>query len=423
MMFATETIPDNEPIHTFGSRWNVGDRRLFTRQSTYPPCNPLIGPAYCLHGGFGGVRALIRYQALLRWPQPLVRLFVALSMFPVDGAGSEGHLLTASGAFSASGTTTTVIRRGIGAEAANVPLSESSFSFWYSNGWWRIRLFPEGSDQVGIVWDCMRIVDGVRLIESPAPDPLQSAEVVTVANAYSTAYPPADRPELLLVWLTLCPKPTLPTLNDNQIRRFLLPALSEDTRNVGTFERRYLQPDATFLLSLQITNNGVGFSLDGTALKFGPPFDSGFHEFSYEVTETTEHAGLRVPQRARLRHLGPSPQRHNGAIDVLVKREIAIDSYASLNPLGIPESPEEIMAMDARPLGLPYGGRVAYMLTNDVWPTATSGELVSLANITRQRAEATATKNRPWLFRAVLALLMMLSIPLVFHRYKSSRAH
>lgn len=211
--------------------------------------------------------------------------------------------------FTAEGTVLTeVFQQAAGPATARM---EETVVFCYSNGWWRVelkyksgfhsRIPPQSLEGNTII--CESIPEGVRILTSHTPSPKTNGYVV--ADVEATEFPPPDRQNLLVCWLTLLPNPRLPLLNKTTMRRLVSADFLEDPQNQGEYGLKY-GDGGVFISELCITNNGIiqvarKSTGQGYTRKLPPPFDQGHFEFEYKVLEATNWAGLSFPSRSVLR--------------------------------------------------------------------------------------------------------------------------
>ena len=206
---------------------------------------------------------------------------------------------------------------------------------------------------------------------------------------------------MFLPWLSLCPNPKLPLINERLMRRFLtIPdTISEpfnDPRNAGVFAIKFLAPEKAFVSELIISNNG--FNIDVTVNKdgdvesdihaFAAPFDNGFLEMTYQVLETTNLNGLTFPLRAVYKRFYPDgdPSKYSSTLfcsksaELIVKRIRFPDGRSDEQK----PTPQKLFAADNRPTGFPRERSVGYVVTNDLWKSVSAPEIRHFAEMARE---------------------------------------
>lgn len=280
---------------------------------------------------------------------------------------------------------------------------ELRINIYSSNRWWRIRTEPLDTGLVPVDW--MRIPDGVRSHSVIAPDPTVT-NWFPAAEAYAGQYPSRGDTGLLLAWLAYVPHPELPTLDDHRIRRFLAPEFATDARNEGTYSLEWLASEAAFLARLSITNNGLTFMPDGSVLRQEGNLASGWLEFEYRVSATTNLMGIRLPVLGTLTHFRAPPD--GASVAGLRPGWVETIRLLDVRPLVAEELPRvepEVIAVDYRLPGLARGRSLNYIVTNDLWKPITASELRSLAAV-----ELQLNKRQPSLLRAAFSLLLVVLV-------------
>lgn len=173
---------------------------------------------------------------------------------------------------------------------------ESTFRFSFSNGWWQVELaFLYPTNFVGGGYNCRNVFDGIRFFQRPSAKDLITAgpsmeKEVQMVFAYPISYPPPEFFGMLPCWLSLCPRPQLPSLGGSAIRRFLASKASANPENIGEGQFRFLNEGQGFLSELILRNNGFAYDLITDAfVKYRKPLDQGFDEFSYRLADC--HSG------------------------------------------------------------------------------------------------------------------------------------
>lgn len=261
----------------------------------------------------------------------------------------------------------------------------------YSNAWWQIDTRHRNNIGQDIYGSYMRVPDGVRFINvSPEMAALVTdSNVIVAADACPLPFPPPADLDAFVLWMSMCPNPELPVTSDGRIYRFTDSGpcpidLFNDPKSIGTYGLEFLDATKGFISSLRITNNGVRIDASPTAdgsweVEYTPhpaPFDRGFVEFIYEVLETTNHNGHRVPLRAvakRIFAISDPPRLYEGAIC-----NVDLLSIEGLNPeaaAGLTRA-ERLLVKDLRPPALP--NPITYLITNEAWK-GTSAPAIALA--------------------------------------------
>jgi hypothetical protein len=192
--------------------------------------------------------------------------------------------------------------------------SKTGFWFSYSNGWWQVELSNASPSHGGpTVQNCRRIPDGVRHYMRFQNSP----HGLTPATACPSAFPPPGMAGgMFECWLSLCPYPELPLIDDRRLHRFLnVPTcqseLYNDPRSEGDYHLVFQQPQAAFIRELIVTNSGFWVDLSPQAefvfVRHGQPFDNGgFPERKYTLLESTNLHGFTFPLRGRFEYWMPS---------------------------------------------------------------------------------------------------------------------
>lgn len=296
------------------------------------------------------------------------------------------------------------------------------FVFVYSNCTWRIdsvyqngfssALPPKMQTLPGTRISCSRIADGIRLFVS-FPDHQEATSgrargVAQTAQAKPILFPPPEYMMLFTVWLSFCPRPELPLIDSSVIHRFLNTSLLNDPRNQGNYGARYLEPAGLFLSELNITNDGTIFqSATGKTSKYPAPFENGYREFSYELTETTNVGGIAYPFQSVVRRYAPK-QNARSSEDLYVYSITRLEvTRLSSTPIDMLPLPKSLVALDSRPPGLNPGIVVTYMVTNDQWQPVTNQEVRQLS-ATFMRLKIPV--RRDWRRTLILVALVVVAI-------------
>jgi hypothetical protein len=282
--------------------------------------------------------------------------------------------------FSAEGLVTTEIYEKGGLFSK----TSQNVGFWYSNGWWQIEYRPAA--QGGGSVSCRLVPDGVRMVVKPREniETNVTPPVFQSANVKPITVPPPELAQLLVVWLSLCPHPQLPTTGDGHIRRLVSSEFLLDNANDGTYGAEWVS-GTPFLKHLSITNDGVFLSANGQLQRFSPPFDKGYEELVFDVIATTNAAGLTLPSETKLlksvpKGDGRSPTETRAATAASFQLT-SVDFTAAL-----PASKAVLYAYDARPPGMP---KVNYFVTNEQWSAASDRRLVRLAELYKRAMRPT----------------------------------
>jgi hypothetical protein len=248
-------------------------------------------------------------------------------------------------------------------------LKEGELWFAYSNGWWEVEIkYPHAEAHTPLVYDCMRIPDGVRSYILFAGN---TNKAMTGATACPWPFPaPGHRAEFS-AWLSFCPHSELPIIKGNRMRRFLNlphcdPELFDDPRNEGTFAARYLEPEKAFLSELNITNNGYYIELMEDIRRFPAPFESGFWELQHEVLQTTNLNGHTFPTKTVLK-MGSVLAHPRYSLSPITEINVKRISFSASDLARKNTAPEELFAGDLRPPNLEKGESRTYIVKHDQW--------------------------------------------------------
>lgn len=285
----------------------------------------------------------------------------------------------------------------------------SEVLFCYSNGWWEIEQVLNGPPAVaGTHTSCKRIPDGVRYLTVPAG--WTNADSLLPASAKPMAFPPPEQIAHLICWLSLCPNPELPILDSRRMQMFTVSDIMPHPRNRCDYSASYFEPEGTFLSALYITNNGVLFQIQADPISYPPPFHNGFLQFSYEVLETTNSNGFRIPSRTILKTLGTrnNAKSRSDLYEASVQRFqlnrfIALSANDEVPRLG--SIPRVLISLDRRPPALPRDATVDYLVTNDAWVAVTNPRIVALASMKRRLAKE--SKSDPYYLFVFLAAVAL----------------
>jgi hypothetical protein len=315
----------------------------------------------------------------------LAGLLAAVSLIPSALADRDPV-----GAFVAQGTVTRYsYRRG----EINAPdRQDAVFTFFHTNGWWKAEvkhLTPSAGSLA--LESCMSVPGGVRkftLFENDQRKGVIGAEVCP------TPFPPPGLTFLFATWLSLCPNPALPLIDGQRMRGFPnVPecrlSLLNHAANEATYKLDYLGPGLAFVSRLVMTNNGVSLEIasgeEDAIQPFWPPYDRGFAQHDYQVTQTTNFNGIAFPLRAVLKRFHPKLGDASASTDLglSVLTELAVTNLSELQPGGPTESsaPCRLLALDARPPRLSPQQRVHYFVTNDVWRPVSDPMIQELTRI------------------------------------------
>lgn len=264
--------------------------------------------------------------------------------------------------------------------------STATFSFAWSNGWWRVQITQAHPLNSGpVLQDCMKVPDGVRhyvLFAKEAPAALTSATVCP------NAYPPAGLAGgMFQCWLSLCPYPELPLVDGRRMHRFLnlptcQPELTNDSRDEADYALGYLMPGHAFLSELSLTNNGTWLDLteksDFAFIQYGGALQAGgFPEMEYRLLETTNVGGILFPRLATVSYPGlglvePAGRNEREAHWVV---KISVTNILLHGGFEGPAAPAKLFAMDYRyprfsSAGRPFNPYLGSVITNDSWQAA-----------------------------------------------------
>jgi hypothetical protein len=300
----------------------------------------------------------------------LLKVSLALYLGPCLIAMADGKV----GPFAVQGT---LIQKSFREGDVMTSASKADFSFCYSNGWWEAQLIDDIPPHT--IENCMTVPGGLRrftFFEGFTNQGMIPAETCPLP------FPPPGLPRMFTLWLSLCPNPQLPLIDDKKMHRFaMVPDCEVEIlnlpENIGIYRLSYLEPGKAFLSRLSITNNGlyvgmdVGRSggLEKTIFSYSPPFDLGFLETQFEVLATTNRDGVAFPLRAVLKLMSPNCSTKNRQ-DTVVRAETAVEvtSIKALSPsslAALTAAPGEMFAQDLRSTN---GTCAVYVVTNDFWP-------------------------------------------------------
>jgi hypothetical protein len=249
-----------------------------------------------------------------------------------------------------------------------------------SNAWWQIDTRHRNTLGQDMHGSYMSIPDGVRFIGVSPETAAQVTDtnIIVAADACPLPFPPPAVLDAFVLWLAMCPNPELPLTSDGRIHRFTDSGrcpieLFNDPKGTGTYGLEFWDDTKGFISSLRITNNGVRIDAFPNAsgswevryTPFPAPFDRGFVEFSYEVLETTNYNGYRLPLRAvakRIFATSNPPRLYENAIC-----KINLLSIEGLTPAAAAAltRAERLLVRDLRPRARP--GPSAYLITNEAW--------------------------------------------------------
>ncbi len=275
--------------------------------------------------------------------------------------------------------------------------TDSAVVFLYSNGWWEVEArYPATSTRTNVE-NCMRIPDGTRsytLFEHGT-----NSGLTATASACPNLFPPPGRPELLIPWLSLCPRPDLPLIDGRRMRRFInLPICRPDIfnapQNEGFYVLKHMAPEKTFVSELMVTNNGFSIELtvtqngpEGEIHRYAAPLDNGFLDFHYQVIETTNFNGTTFPLRTTCA-LSSSDWSTKDPSDLRVH----LVSELTVTRISFPEkdlashivTPGELLVSDARPPNLPENRTLGYLVVGDQWKPVSDPEIERRAHNARK---------------------------------------
>jgi hypothetical protein len=298
--------------------------------------------------------------------------------------------------FAVKGEVTIFVLPSSGTNA--ISKSRYTVDFFCANHNWQIESRFEGAaysatqppimTQTGTVQTCKRIADGVRLYTRfQKPEKVDDADnkgVFETASAMPLTFPPIEEFDLFLTWLSLCPSPELPVMGEGKIKRLLGTPLLDNPKNQGTYRAKYLGEERLFLADLTIDNDGVRFKPDGSSFQFSKPFENGFQEFTFRVTETTNFDGHIFPAASEMKRFAPMPRPKS--------REhvysVVLGRFRLLS-IGRAEKPESLLptrfvALDTRSPVLKKGVTANYMVTNDEWLALTNDRMKQLVKVVAQ---------------------------------------
>ena len=275
--------------------------------------------------------------------------------------------------------------------------TDANFVFIYSNGWWQLEA-RHASRSPGItnIYNCMKIPDVTRtytLFEGITNAGINSA------SACPTELPPTGRPELLVPWLSFCPKPQLPLIDDKRMRRLInlpdcRPEIFNAPQNEGFFAIKHLTPGKAFLSELLITNNGYSVDLTvlaggvvgGEIFRYSPPFENGFTELHYQVLASTNFNGVEFPLRTVSKRFYPNWEKKDRIeLYLSLQSELTVTriSFAKEDIARGIASPTELYANDFRPPNLPKEKSADYIVRDDQWKPVSDPEIKRRAKIVR----------------------------------------
>jgi hypothetical protein len=360
---------------------------------------------------------------------PLPRLVVLILAFL--WAHITASTLTATGSdisvFTARGTVVTEVFQQAGVTNATSRIEEAVL-FSYSNGWWQVEVqfktgFKPGIPAAllnGTVVNCLSIPDGIRYVTTKS----RSYTPPPPRNAWSTAFvepiafPPPERNNLFICWLTLCPNPALPIHDTKKMTRLVSSEQVRDPMSLGAYTLNY-DMDNRFVSLLCITNDGTIYIGGGKTRKLHPPFDKGHLEFEFAVLAATNWNGIVFPLSSVLRKHVPDP---GGAKDsqLLFAAAVTRLNIESLDSSVVKPDVtlSQTVIYDSR---LPGGSAspVIYKATNDSWIAATNN-LALMRRAKEQRSAANSMRDsrnyKSGTKRMVLVVMMggLLCAPMIW---------
>ncbi len=185
------------------------------------------------------------------------------------------------------------------------------------------------------------------------------------------------------------------------MRRFISlpdyrPKIFNAPENEGFYAAKYLTPKNVFLSELVIMNSGFELDLnvekngledEGRIMRYAAPFENGFTEFQYKVTETTNLHGIIFPLRAGCKRFYPNwGTKHPDDLRVVLQSELTVTriSFSEKDMAGRIESPARMIAHDDR-----LGVSISYFVHDDEWKPVSDPEITRRARIARQRTGGT----------------------------------
>jgi len=280
--------------------------------------------------------------------------------------------------------------------------TEAKVLFYYSNGWWQVQaeysyLHQKGS--AAHIDNCMRIPDGTRTYTLFGGD---GRKGVTGASACPNPFPPPGNTELLATWLSLCPRPELPLIDAQRMRRFInlticRPDIFDRPWNEGNYGLQYLSPGEAFLSELNITNNGFSIELtvaasgnpEGEVTRFRAPFNNGFQELEYRVLESTNFNGIAFPMRMIYKRFSPDflgKRREDVRVRLVSELVVSRISFSKDDIAKRSPAPSPLFAFDLRAPDLPKYATVDYLVTGDEWKPLSDPEIARRVRGARQSA-------------------------------------
>ena len=250
-------------------------------------------------------------------------------------------------------------------------------AFAYSNGWWEVQVrYPDAAPRRPSFDSCMTIPNGTRSYTLFAGDQRTG---LTTAEVSPTRFPAPRQTLLLAAWLSLCPHPELPIIDDQRMRRFLfLPqgrsSLYNDPRNEGTYTLSFLQPGMAFLTELSIMKNAFELRVSPNAedeiLPLVAAHEIGSLDLQYKMLESTNVDGWTFPMRSTLKRFSYiSGARSNTVVMTLLSAELNVTTLqiGNGNESRLARAPSTLFVTDMRVPDLPPNRGLNYLASNDQW--------------------------------------------------------
>ena len=266
--------------------------------------------------------------------------------------------------------------------AGAVPLEfKTDVTLYSSNSWWRIIATQHDGS---LPLDCMPVPGGLRVVST---DRQSSTASIPTAEVTPTMVPEVGHPGLLAGWLAFCPDPRLPILKRGKfIQRFELNRLQNNPSNFGRYSVKYLNETPSFISKLVTRNAGYDLSAAGEAIKT-PKQLEGYTDLTFEVLDTTNAFGVRIPSHAILRRsfLKPGAKTAHDTVDKVVEK-ITVTTIELLTQKSAPAPYAKLMVLDSRYTIQPNGQLINYLLKNEQWVSTLDSNLLTLEKIAQDTA-------------------------------------
>ena len=271
-----------------------------------------------------------------------------------------------------------------------VPMEfKTDIALYSSNGWWRIIATQHDGS---LPLDCMPVPGGLRVVST---DRQAGTAGIPTAEVTPTIAPEVGHPGLLAGWLTFCPDPKLPILKRGKlIQRFEPNRLQNNPSNFGRYSVEYLSQAPSFISKLVTRNAGYDLSATGETIKT-PKQLEGYTDLAFEVLDTTNVFGVRIPSHAVLRRsrLKPGAKTARDTEDSIVET-ITVTKVVLLTPDNAPTPYARLMVADSRYTIQPDGQIINYLLENEHWVPTTDSNLLDLEKAAQGTANLQTSRGK-----------------------------